>query len=91
MQHPRAPGSWVGGVGALNYPPPEIDADVPRGPEFLLLANRLYVAISRAQWAACLIYSPGLVDQLPNTVDGLRRLSAFIRLVEGSSTDSVAK
>ena len=75
-------------MGALNYRPPEIDADVRRGPEFLLLANRLTVAISRA---ACLIYSPGVMNHLPNTFDGLRRLSAFIRLVEDSSTDSVAK
>jgi superfamily I DNA and/or RNA helicase len=32
--------------------------EVPRGLEFLLLANRLNVAISRAQWAAWLVYSP---------------------------------
>ncbi|MFP7761389.1 TM0106 family RecB-like putative nuclease [Marisediminicola sp. LYQ85] len=57
--------------------------DVPRGLEFLLLANRLNVAISRAQWAAYLIYSPGLTDHLPTNVAGLAQLSAFIRLVEG--------
>jgi uncharacterized protein len=57
--------------------------DVPRGLEFLLLANRLNVAISRAQWAAYLIYSPGLMDYLPTNVAGLAQLSAFIGLVEG--------
>jgi predicted RecB family nuclease len=58
-------------------------ADVPRGLEFLLLANRLNVAISRAQWAAYLIYSPGLMDGLPNSAESLAQLSAFIELVEG--------
>jgi hypothetical protein len=56
--------------------------DVPRGLEFLLLANRLNVAISRAQWAAYLVYSPAIVDHLPHTVDTLTKLSAFIELVD---------
>jgi predicted RecB family nuclease len=56
--------------------------DVPRGLEFLLLANRLNVAISRAQWAAYLIYSPALTEYLPGGISGLAQLSAFIRLVE---------
>ncbi|MGP6170690.1 TM0106 family RecB-like putative nuclease [Microbacterium sp. A204] len=55
--------------------------DAPRGPEFLLLQNRLNVAISRAQVAAYLIYSPALLDDLPRTPDGVARLSAFARLV----------
>ena len=58
-------------------------ADVLRGLEFLLLANRLNVAISRAQWASYLIYSPGLTEALPTSVAGLAQLSAFIGLVEG--------
>ena len=56
--------------------------DVPRGLEFLLLANRLNVAISRAQWAAYLVYSPAIVDHLPNSIDTLSKLSAFIELVD---------
>lgn len=55
--------------------------DAPRGPEFLLLQNRLNVAISRAQVAAFLIYSPALLDDLPRTPEGVTRLSAFARLV----------
>ncbi|MDQ0647150.1 putative RecB family nuclease [Microbacterium natoriense] len=55
--------------------------DAPRGPEFLLLQNRLNVAISRAQVAAYLIHSPALLDDLPHTPDGVTRLSAFARLV----------
>lgn len=55
--------------------------DVPRGLEFLLLANRLNVAISRAQWAAYLVYSPSLTEVLPTSVVGLAQLSAFLELV----------
>ncbi len=55
--------------------------DVPRGLEFLLLANRLNVAISRAQWAAWLVYAPELTESLPTSVEVLTQLSAFITLV----------
>ena len=55
--------------------------DVPRGLEFLLLKNRLNVAISRAKWAAYLVYSPALLDGLPRRAEGVAQLSAFIRLV----------
>lgn len=55
--------------------------DAPRGPEFLLLQNRLNVAISRAQTVAYLIHSPALLDDLPYTPEGVARLSAFARLV----------
>jgi superfamily I DNA and/or RNA helicase len=57
--------------------------DVPRGLEFLLSRNRLNVAISRAKWAAYLVYSPALTQYLPAKPQGLAELSAFIRLVEG--------
>ena len=56
--------------------------DAPRGMEFLLNRNRLNVAISRAQWAAYLVHSPGLLDSLPHTPHGVAELSAFIRLTE---------
>ncbi len=56
-------------------------AAAPRGIEFLLLKNRLNVAISRAQVAAYLVHSPGLLDALPRTPDGVAQLSAFVRLV----------
>ncbi|MEL4320257.1 TM0106 family RecB-like putative nuclease [Leifsonia sp. YIM 134122] len=57
-------------------------ADVPRGMEFLFMKNRLNVAVSRAQWAAYLVYSPELTEYLPLTPQGVTELSAFIRLVE---------
>lgn len=55
--------------------------DAPRGLEFLLLRNRLNVAISRAMHTAYIVYSPGLLDDLPRTPDGVARLSGFARLV----------
>ncbi len=59
--------------------------DAPRGLEFLLLQNRLNVAVSRAQYAAYVLYSPGLLDDLPRTPEGVARLSAFARLVGAAS------
>ncbi|ANF33292.1 DNA helicase [Leifsonia xyli] len=58
--------------------------DVPRGMSFLLMKNRLNVAISRAKWAAYLVHSPELTEFLPTTPSGVGELSAFIRLVEGA-------
>ena len=46
-------------------------AEVPRGIEFLLMPNRLNVAISRAKYAAYLLYSPALLDDLPRGPQGL--------------------
>ena len=63
-------------------------AEVPRGLEFLLLPNRLNVAISRAQWAAYLLYSPELTEYLPTNVAALAHLSAFISLVEPTAEAS---
>jgi predicted RecB family nuclease len=57
-------------------------ADVPRGMSFLIMKNRLNVAISRAKWAAFLVHSPELTEYLPVTPSGVTELSAFIRLVE---------
>lgn len=56
--------------------------DVPRGLEFLLMRNRLNVAISRAQWAAILFSSTKLGDGLPSSVDGVAALSGYLRLTE---------
>ncbi|MDF2665613.1 MAG: superfamily and helicase and helicase subunit [Microbacterium sp.] len=55
--------------------------EAPRGLEFLLLRNRINVAISRAMQAAYVVYSPSLLDDLPRTPEGVARLSAFARLV----------
>ncbi|MFC6356002.1 TM0106 family RecB-like putative nuclease [Luethyella okanaganae] len=63
-------------------------ADVPRGMEFLIMKNRLNVAVSRAQWAAYLVHSPALTEYLPPTPRGVAELSAFIRLVEGGDGKS---
>ncbi|SFR74280.1 uncharacterized protein SAMN04488591_3342 [Microbacterium azadirachtae] len=63
--------------------------DAPRGPEFLLLQNRLNVAISRAKVAAYLVHSPALLDDLPWTPEGVARLSAFAHLA-GADRDADA-
>ena len=55
--------------------------EVPRGIEFLLMPNRLNVAVSRARWAAYLVYSPDLLDYKPTNVENLKLLSRFIDLV----------
>lgn len=55
--------------------------EAPRGLEFLLLRNRLNVAISRAKHTAYLVHSPALLDDLPRTPVGVARLSGFARLV----------
>ncbi|TFC81303.1 TM0106 family RecB-like putative nuclease [Cryobacterium cheniae] len=65
--------------------------DVPRGLEFLLLANRLNVAISRAQWAAWLVYSPALTETLPPRVETLAQLSAFITLVTPAPAEGTTR
>jgi uncharacterized protein len=57
-------------------------ADVPRGMSFLIMKNRLNVAISRAQWAAFLVYSPGIEDYLPHRPEGVAELSAFLTLID---------
>ncbi|HEV7566052.1 MAG TPA: TM0106 family RecB-like putative nuclease [Microbacteriaceae bacterium] len=62
--------------------------DVPRGMSFLIMKNRLNVAISRAKWAAFLVHSPELTEYLPVTPAGVAELSAFIRLVEGPEIGS---
>jgi predicted RecB family nuclease len=58
--------------------------EVPRGMEFLLNRNRLNVSISRAKWAAYLVYSPALTEFLPQRQPELAMLSNFITLVEGA-------
>lgn len=57
-------------------------SEVPRGISFLLMKNRLNVAISRAMWKAYLVYSPDLLDHLPSTPQALAEMSAFAGLVE---------
>ena len=64
--------------------------DAPRGPEFLLLQNRLNVAVSRAEYASYLVYSPGLLDDLPRTPEGVARLSGFARLVRAVADQPVS-
>jgi predicted RecB family nuclease len=56
--------------------------EAPRGMDFLYSHNRLNVAISRAQGAAVLVASPGVLEAAGKTVKGVRLLNAFCRYVE---------
>ncbi|QIM16279.1 hypothetical protein G7067_07335 [Leucobacter insecticola] len=64
--------------------------DVPRGLEFLLMRNRLNVAISRAQWAAHLVSSDRLGDGLPTSSEGLAALSGYLRLTERGRSSAMS-
>ena len=43
--------------------------DVPRGLDFLFSANRLNVAVSRAQCLAVLVLNPRLLDAACHTIE----------------------
>lgn len=64
--------------------------DVPRGLDFLLMRNRLNVAISRAQWSAHLISSDRLGASLPGTSAGVAALSGYLRLTEHGRNSSIS-
>ena len=59
--------------------------DLPRGVEFLLQANRLNVAISRAKWASFIVYSKELLNIDPTTVEAVQRLGSFIGLISSAN------
>ncbi len=88
---PASPGTQVGTVDMFQGREAVVSivslaassaADIPRGLDFLLMPNRLNVALSRAKWAAYLVYSPALTTGLPPSIAGLSLLSRFIELVE---------
>jgi uncharacterized protein len=49
---------------------------------FTAKANRLNVAVSRAQWAAFLVHSPSLRRLTPTSVPGLVNLGGFLGLLD---------
>jgi uncharacterized protein len=55
--------------------------DAPRGAEFILNPNRLNVAISRAQTLAIVVASPGLFVSRCSSVEEMRLVNLFCRLV----------
>lgn len=56
--------------------------EVPRGMEFLLLRNRINVAVSRGQWRAVVVRSPELTNYLPTHPEGLENLGGFMALCQ---------
>ena len=67
---------------------------LPRDIEFLFSANRLNVALSRAQCLAVVVASPKLLETPCRTIDQLRLVNKFCQLVEfaaGSSNSGNGK
>jgi len=58
---------------------------LPRNIEFLFSANRLNVALSRAQCVAIVVASPKLLETPCRTIDQLRLVNKFCQLVEFTS------
>jgi uncharacterized protein len=61
-------------------------AEAPRGAEFLLNRNRINVAVSRGQWRAVIVRSPGLTHYMPSKPGALEELGAFIGLSPATRT-----
>jgi uncharacterized protein len=57
-------------------------ADVPRGLDFLFSANRLNVAVSRAQCLAVLVHNPRLLDADCPTIEQMTLVDGACRFVE---------
>ncbi len=57
--------------------------EIPRGIGFLLMRNRLNVAVSRAQYVCHVVYSPGLVEGTVKSVNELERIAGLLTLVGG--------
>ncbi|WP_131775173.1 TM0106 family RecB-like putative nuclease [Legionella cincinnatiensis] len=53
----------------------------PRGLNFLFDKNRINVAISRAQCMAIIVYSPALLDSVPNNIEQIAMMNMFCQLV----------
>lgn len=53
----------------------------PRGLNFLFDKNRINVAISRAQCMAVIVYSPALLDSVPNNIEQIAMMNMFCQLV----------
>ena len=64
---------------------------LPRDIEFLFSANRLNVAMSRAQCLAILVASPELLATQCRTVEQLRLVNHFCQLAEYSTAAAVAR
>ncbi len=53
----------------------------PRGLSFLFDKNRINVAISRAQCLVIVVYSPALLETVPNNIEQIAMMNMFCRLV----------
>ena len=58
--------------------------DMPRGPDFLFSRNRLNVAVSRAQFLACVVCNEELLDSRARTVEDMRLIGTISAFVESA-------
>jgi superfamily I DNA and/or RNA helicase len=58
--------------------------DMPRGPDFLFSRNRLNVALSRAQFLACVVCNEELLDSRARTVEDMRLIGTIGAFVESA-------
>ena len=58
--------------------------DMPRGPDFLFSRNRLNVAVSRAQFLACVVCNEDLLDSRARTVEDMRLIGTIGAFVESA-------
>jgi hypothetical protein len=56
--------------------------NLPRGLDFPLSPNRLNVAISRAEWASFIVFSPQLMHTQPASIEGLGQFGQFLQLID---------
>lgn len=56
----------------------------PRGMNFLFDKNRLNVAISRAECMAIVVYSPALLDTVPNNLEQIALMNIFCKLINSA-------
>src|SRR4029079_2201428 len=65
--------------------------DAPRGMEFLYSGNRLNVAVSRARALAVVVANPELFHVACHTLEQMRMLNAFCRLLEVAAAQQPAR
>lgn len=72
-----------GVIAILSMASSDVDRS-SRGYDFLLDMHRLNVAISRAQWAAYLVYSPELTNIRLGSIAKLETFNTFLTLLDGA-------
>lgn len=59
-------------------------SESPRGLNFLFDKKRINVAVSRAQCMAIIVYSPALLEAVPNNIEQISMMNMFCQLVKNN-------